>query len=674
MAVFIPEWVRVSGRRIQVKQVLGRLDDAHTVRAPLRAQTCPAELFVAHADKGWLALASNDIAYAELDPDQLFPGPAVARFEAGLEALQRLGTTDAADRPVVDALVLMWACTPAQVRDLTRRYLATYGTRLVSREQFMALGDKLVHGLLAPLAAETRERLMSQYFPETEIVAACTARRSFRRDNQARLTRSFLDREQEWAAKLDLDLELDLALPPQQADTARDMSMRLVNGVAGSGKTLIAVSRARLLAEHFPTQRVLLLIHNTPIVADLRERLHRAHGALPPNLEIATFFAWASAQWRRVFGGPPRLPENPRILADLVRRQHARWPDIRLSDAQLIEELDFINETLVDDEAAYLQASRAGRGVALRAKEHSLVWALHGAVTAELAAAQLRMWSALPREICLAGDSATARLATYRQVLVDEAQFFAPSWFRLVKLSLAPQGRLFLCADPNQGFMKSRLSWKRVGLDVAGRTKKLRHSYRTTRALLEAANQALAVVGPADADDYLAPDYAGMEAGDRPLLLYADSPQDALDRVVNEIAAIAGGVPLNALLVIYGDQVQKFGLYRQLERRLGSGKVWWFNQREHKKLPPSGYGQDHLRLAYVDTATGLEASVVFLLGIEDLLVGAVDPRLAAEEQAERREAGARKLYMAMTRAAQRLIVISARRLPAAMERLFDLAE
>lgn len=35
-----------------------------------------------------------------------------------------------------------------------------------------------------------------------------------------------------------------------------------------------------------------------------------------------------------------------------------------------------------------------------------------------------------------------------------------------------------MCADPNQGFLKHRLSWRSVGLNVLGRTRKLQQPYR----------------------------------------------------------------------------------------------------------------------------------------------------------------------------------------------------
>ena len=669
MATFIPEWVKVSGRHVHIKRALNTLDDEHVVRRPLRHENGEADFFVEHHVKGWLAVAVDEAPFAEIDPAQLFESERRTVFERRLADLQRLGAAPDHTGSAVESLVLMWACSTEEVRALTKQHLGQHGTRFVSREQFVQLGAKLVNGLLTPIPTETAQWLLGTYFPEAEIPAVCTTRRFFERDNSAKLQRFFLDHQQEWASKLDMDL------PEEQTATAKDFSVRLVNGVAGSGKTLIALNRALMLAELFPKQRLLVLIHNTPIVADIKERLHRARGGLPPNLEIATFFGWAYQQWRAVFNANPKMPQGPQMLADLVRQARARTPDLKHSDEQLIDEMDFINEALIVDETRYLEASRAGRGFALRPRERSQFWAVYEFVSDALRAARLRMWSALPRDIFFAPEG-HERLQKYHHILVDEAQFFAPSWFQVVKLSTMPEGQLFLCADPNQGFMKSRLSWKSVGLDVAGRTKKLRKSYRTTRAILEAANSLLAALGRSDGDDFLAPDFAGMEAGVRPTLIYTDSPQDSMDRVVNEVAAISAdsAAPLNALLVIYGENVQKFALYRELSARVGTGKVWWLNEKDQKKEPPHGYGKDYLRMAYLDTATGLEGGVVFLIGVEGLFVAGDMLGLSEEERAERREECARKLYMGMMRAGQRLVLLASQPIPAAIEGLFDVVK
>ncbi|MET0981505.1 MAG: DNA/RNA helicase domain-containing protein [Telluria sp.] len=651
MALFIPEWTRASGRQLQVKRVLNGLDEATVVRTPLRGELEAPALFVEHAERGWLALAIVDTPFDALDARQLFASDARSAFDAQLQGWR------AALPEALPLLVLLWACSEEDAALLAAQLGAPAGVRLLSRERYLERGAAGLAALQRPLPPADEEGLRARFFPESLLPLAPVARKRFQRSNGASLGGLFLDAQQEWATKLDLDL--NLSLPGEQAQAALDASVRLVNGVAGSGKTLIALSRALLLAEMHPRERVLVLIHNTPIVADIRERLHRARGTLPANLEITTYSAWVHRQWRKLYRAPLQMPDDPGYLPGLVRSLRLRWPELKLPDAQLVEEFDFLNEMLVTSEAEYMDTSRAGRGFALRAKERSEVWGLFAAVTTALQEQGLRMWSAVAFEVCRAPGHAA--LERYEHILVDEAQFFAPSWFHTVKLALRPGGRLFLCADPNQGFMKSRLSWRNAGLDVAGRTKKLLRSYRTTQAILHTAGTLLARAVQADPEDYLEPDFTGMEEGAAPILLRVASPQDAVDRAVNEIVALAAGhrLPLSAFLVIYGGDTPKQLLYRRLCRALGADRVWWLNK--DKKQPPAGYGPDYLRLANLETATGLEGGVVFLLGMESLL---------APGETAAREADARKLYMAMTRASHRLVVLSTEEVAPEAQALF----
>lgn len=657
MTLFIPEWQRSTGAYVHVKRTLRKLDDNHVVRQCLAREAWAPDLFLQHAQHQWLAIVLCETSFEALDPDQLFT---TAGQQSFAELVSRLEATEPNEMPTgqrIGKLIIMWNCTPEQTKRLWEHYSRPGLPRLMSKSTFLECGHEQLVKLFGSLSHEASDTLMGHYFPEAEIAGICTTRRHRLRDNSAKTTRYFLDNQQEWASKLDLEL------PEEQTQTLNDFSVRLVNGVAGSGKTLIAANRALILAKKFPDQKILMLIHNVPVVKDLKHRLKKASPeGLPRNLTIMTALAWIRQQWVHHFEAQPEMA-FPKTVIGQITHYRTSFPNLRSADEQLLDEFDFINESLICDEQGYLDAERAGQGFALRKEERVQVWALYTQVTDALRKQGSRLWSSLSRDLCL---TKLDKLDKYQHILIDEAQFFAPTWFQLVKSTLLDsEGSLFLCADPNQGFLKSRLSWKRVGLDVAGKTKKLHHSYRTTQAILRAAGLVLAEFTQTDPDDYLQPDFNGMDEGIAPLLIQSDTPQDAVIQACNEITDYlqTEQINLSNILVLYGRDTNKKLLFKALSDRFGPRKVWDLNSMESVHVDA-----DNLRVSTLDTATGLEASVVLLLGLEKLIKETAQAGLLS---AQEREQNSRKLYMAMTRAGQRLILISTTRLPKSIASLFQ---
>jgi hypothetical protein len=656
MTVFIPEWSRSVGAQRPIKRVFNTLDDSYVIRKCVNSLTWTPDFFLQQPNDRWLAIVLCETPFEALDPGQLFDSTEREDFLKLLSHLQGITAAGQPKGQSIGKLVLMWNCDAEQTKRLWTHYSSPMGPRLMSKKTFTENGTETLPRMLNALSHEASQNVLGHFFPEAEIPGICTTRRNFTRDNSAKTVRFFLDTQQEWASKLDLEL------PGEQTETTSDFSVRLVNGVAGSGKTLIAANRALILAKMFPDQQVLMLIHNVPVVADLKHRLQRAHGEIPKNLTICTALTWIRKQWVNLYGLSPTMAGRAKVLGH-IQRFRQKHPELKPVDEQLLDEFDFINETLVVDEEQYLALDRAGQGFALRKEERAQVWSLYETINDALNKNQLRLWSSLPRDLCLANRS--DKLDRYNHILVDEAQFFAPSWFQLVKRTLEnSEASLFLCADPNQGFLKNRLSWKRVGLDVAGKTKKLRKSYRTTQAILRAANQVLAEFTQTDPEDFLQPDFEGMETGTPPILISSATPQDAVAQTCNEIAAHMEtlGVGLSNILVIHGWDVDKQLLINSLDKRFGKQKVWDLNAKDFVHQDP-----EVLRISSLDTATGLEANVVFLVGMEKLLQSTAQTEVISENELEQR---ARKLYMAMTRAGQRLILISSKQLPPKIAQLF----
>ena len=115
----------------------------------------------------------------------------------------------------------------------------------------------------APLDELTIEKLRQRFTPEVVVRADMTVRPPMERRLKAGLTDYLLDYDQELAVKSDLDLSVE------GQTVSNDVRLNIINGVAGSGKTLILLYRLRLLHRNFPDKRFLVLTHNRPLSFDI---------------------------------------------------------------------------------------------------------------------------------------------------------------------------------------------------------------------------------------------------------------------------------------------------------------------------------------------------------------------------------------------------------------------
>ena len=491
--------------------------------------------------------------------------------------------------------------------------------------------------------------------PETVIPPQFSVRQPLDRNTDAQLAGYLLDYDQEWVLKTDLDLA------PDARQTAGDFGLRLVSGVAGSGKSLIVIYRAQLLRRLYPDKSILVLTHNRPLIRDLEAR-YRQLNVPGAHVHFSTFQGWCRKNWPNK--QPWRDPiGRQRRQAVLTQAWHAHLATTAISERMLGDELDWFKDRLLFGRDAYLAADRTGRGFALNEAQRHKVFDAFGAYQRELAAHKQVDWSDVPRRLWLAVEKGH-RLPPYDIVLVDEAQFFAPIWFELIKRSLKPAtGHLFMAADPTQGFLKRRQSWLACGLDVRGKTQRLGKSYRTTREILSAATLLYRARLPEDDEQLLSADgdLGQMPSGVVPVVVPLTSEQDETTRVVSEIRELVRlGVGLGHILVIHAD-------WRGVERLLARLRAEFGAQAAvDAKNTPRG---DVVRVCTLNAVTGLESPIVFVMGVHELYEEEHSLRLSDEERVELVRDNTRKLYMAITRAGQRLVLTYVGELPESLRRL-----
>lgn len=505
----------------------------------------------------------------------------------------------------------------------------------------------------APLSQAQIDRVRSAMSPEAIVPATLTVRQPLQRDTAAKLTDYLLSYDQERALKTDLDLS------DEAQAVSGEFGLQLISGVAGSGKSLLVIYRAWLLRQFFPQKRMLVLTHNRPLIRDLEARYRRISGG-DTSVEWRTFHSWCQAHWPADEAVPRPIGERRRApLITEAWRQHLA--DTSVSERMLQEEIDWFKDRLLNTRQDYLAADRSGRGFGLNEAMRNRVFDAIIAYRRAMAAEGFSDWGDVPRRMWLALREGRATPEPYDFILVDEAQFFAPVWFEILKLVLKPNGHLFMVADPTQGFLKRGQSWLASGLNVRGRSARLEKCYRTTREILEFASRMYQLRLPGDEEALVALNLQHMPGGVPPQLIPLDSEQDEVTQVLNEIRSLrAQGVPLEHILVLHAEWQGVDRMLERLRREFGGAAV-----ANPKVLAPG----KHLRVCTLNAATGLESPIVFVMGTHHLCESEESVRLSAEERAELIRDNTRKLYMAFTRAGQRLAITYVGELPDVFRRL-----
>lgn len=496
------------------------------------------------------------------------------------------------------------------------------------------------------------EQLRLRFSPEVVVPAALTVRPPIDRRIQAGLSDYLLDYDQESAMKADLDLN------PTGQHLSKELRTSVINGVAGSGKTLILLYRLRLLHAFFPNKRFLVLTHNRPLNHDLKARYERLTGALPRNIKWYTFYGFCRHNWPED-QFPWKKPIGIRQRENIANRILQAQPDKQRFFAELLlSEIDWFKDQTFSDLEEYLTADRRGRGFRLSSEQRQRMAGYIQSYQQVLEANHWVDWGDVPRLMWKWLGEGQMRLPQYDVILIDEAQFFAPIWFEILLKALTPRsGHLFIVADPTQGFLGRGTSWKALGLEVRGRTHHLQRSYRTTREILNFATLFYRQRQPQDDPDeeILTAELDELPGGSIPTLLPLTSPQDEIARVANEIEALVKqGLPPGHILVLHHDWQCVNQLLTAIQMCLGKGLA--LDPKEHKP-------GDYVRVTTLNAGTGLEAPIVFLVGLRNLFEHEQALRISEQERETLISENTRKIYMAITRAGQRLVITYAGKLP-----------
>lgn len=262
-----------------------------------------------------------------------------------------------------------------------------------------------------------------------------------------------------------------------------------VTGSAGTGKTVVALHRARALARQ--GKHVLL----TSFVGHLCRNLERQLRILCRDEELARIKVSTvhqqAFQIARTAQSKVRAVNDDEVHKLLAKNRERAYSDtdLALLRSEWAHVID--GQGLMTWEA-YRDADRRGRSRPLTVRDRERLWQVFGAVWGDLELANRTTWSGLCR---LAADQLAAGKvpSPYDSVIVDEVQDLQPAAVRLVA-ALGGSGRdgILLVGDAGQRIYPGGFSLRSLGIDVrGGRSRVLRINYRTTEEIQRAADRLL---------------------------------------------------------------------------------------------------------------------------------------------------------------------------------------
>lgn len=432
--------------------------------------------------------------------------------------------------------------------------------------------------------------------------------------------------------------------PTQKKLAINDRSgpVRVLGG-AGTGKTVLAMHRAKWLAENrVPLgKKVLFTTFTRNLATDIEHNLRTlCSSETLEKIEVKNLDAWVSG-FMRAKKFEHRIIYNRKQDGALQAWQSAlaaKDTSLDLSDQFYEQELEQVilaqGITTLDQ---YRTARRTGRGILLSRAKRDAIWSVFEEYRGQLASRKLKEVDDAYREVVEMLTAGGADSADYAAIVVDETQDFGPQALKLLRSMVSPgTNDLFFVGDGHQRiYSRNRAAMSRCGIDIRGRSRKLYLNYRTTD---EIRRQAVALLEGCEIDDL---DDGHDETRRYKSLTHGPVPEvknvDGLERAAEDVMAfikqwrVEYGDGLTICVVGQSEKVRD-GLAQQLESA-GLTCVTITAQSNHAST------RGVIHLATMHRAKGLEFDCVAVV--------APNSYFGAPEETE----GQRKLlYVALTRA------------------------
>ena len=458
-----------------------------------------------------------------------------------------------------------------------------------------------------------------------------------------------------------------------------------IRGAAGTGKTVIALHRAAELGRRYAPKRILFTTYSRSLCTQMQELFQRLPNA-PRNVDFRNIdrVAWDTLKSAKRLPDKTDFNKNPQKIAEAFEAAYRRVvPGTsleRIGRDYIRDEIERVIKGRAAAESEYLDTGRferRGRMQSLKKRDREICWRLCEVWDREM---KTRGAVYFPNLLIQARNLVQERQEGFwRAAVVDEAQDMTLVGVQLVRALVAgaprnavPRDGILMLDDAAQRIYAGGFKPAWAKLDFTGRSEILRKNYRNGRAIFEASRAVRGdtLVVKEDNDDGAAALDVKFERskGARPIFLAVrprgESPAIA-DRVRNLVEEEDFELQEIGVLTRRRRDADQFIRYlnKYLKQKLNKAHPCVNLQSLREQALGPG-----VRVGTFDRAKGLEFRAVFIprLGKSHFPRDAAErdgaanatPSQSSEEEKEARLLQLTRLYVAMTRAKDRLYLLA----------------
>lgn len=278
--------------------------------------------------------------------------------------------------------------------------------------------------------------------------------------------------------------------PSQRKIVQKDVNgpIRVLGG-AGTGKTVVAMHRARWLLENLytnPNDRILFTTFTVNLAADIKANLRKIcdrdvlERITVVNLDrwVVDFLQGQGYDYKIEYSGVDTDAWSQAL--DYYEADDFDPLFIRTEFEEVILEND------VQSLKQYIRTPRVGRGTRISRTQKKQLWPVYEAYRRllELDHKKERLDAFRDAKSILESKS---DILPFRTIIVDEAQDFGNTEFRLIRQMIPPsrpeeqlKNDIFIVGDAHQRIYGNKVVLSQCGIEIRGRSHRLKINYRTS--------------------------------------------------------------------------------------------------------------------------------------------------------------------------------------------------